>query len=40
MKEEGRKPCALQKEHNITLCYPTTSTPTLQDVVRIYFKLK
>ncbi len=40
MKEKGRKPCALQKEHNITLCYPTTPTPTLQDVVRIYFKLK
>lgn len=38
MKKPGRKPCALKAKHNIILRYPLTSTPTLQEIVRIYFQ--
>jgi len=39
LKEHGRKPCAFKEAHKITLCYPITATPTLEEVVRIYFKI-
>ncbi len=40
MKEHGRKPCALKGTENITLCYPITKTPTLQELVRIYYRIR
>ncbi|WP_294958335.1 NifB/NifX family molybdenum-iron cluster-binding protein [Sulfurovum sp.] len=40
LKEYGRKPCALKEVHKITLCYPMTATPTLQEAVRIYYRIK
>jgi len=40
MKEHGRKPCALKAKHNITIEYPLTDKPTLQEIVRIYFQIQ
>jgi len=40
IKEHGRKPCALKAKHNITIEYPLTANPTLQEIVRIYFQTK
>ena len=40
MKEVGRKPCALKPKHTISLHYPTTPHPTLEELVRTYYRLK
>ncbi|HHD78757.1 MAG TPA: hypothetical protein ENK98_03845 [Epsilonproteobacteria bacterium] len=40
MKEHGRKPCALKAKHDISIHYPLTAKPTLQEIVRIYFQIQ
>jgi len=39
IKEQGRKPCAIKKSHNIHLLYPSIPKQnTLKEMVRIYYQ--
>jgi len=40
LKEVDKVPCALKPEDAITLLYPQTSNPTLQDAIRIFYQIK
>jgi len=39
IKEQGRKPCAIKKKHNIHLLYPSSPLGiTLREMIQLYFQ--
>ena len=40
IREKGDIPCPLKAKNSITICYPLSLKPTLEEIVRIYFQTK